>query len=103
LAPGGTEHSFGIHVAQMAGIPKVITERANEILEKLENQRATIKNDRAIGQPVNENIQLKMFEIDDPVYDRVKKELNKIDVNAITPIEALMKINFLKGLLKKDK
>jgi DNA mismatch repair protein MutS len=103
LAPGGTEHSFGIHVAQMAGIPKVITERANEILEKLENQRATIKNDRAIGQPVNENIQLKMFEIDDPVYDRVKKELNKIDVNAITPIEALMKINYLKGLLKKDK
>jgi DNA mismatch repair protein MutS len=103
LAPGGTEHSFGIHVAQMAGIPKLITERANEILEKLENQRASIKNDRAIGQPVNENIQLKMFEIDDPVYERVKKELNKIDVNAITPIEALMKLNFLKGLLKKDK
>lgn len=103
LAPGGTEHSFGIHVAQMAGIPKVITERAKDILEKLENHRATIKNDRAIGQPINENVQLKMFEIDDPVYDRVKKELNKIDVNAITPIEALMKINFLKGLLKRDK
>jgi len=103
LAPGGTEHSFGIHVAQMAGIPKLITERAKEILEKLETHRATIKNDRAIGQPVNENIQLKMFEVDDPVYDRVKKELNKIDVNAITPIEALMKINFLKSLLKKDK
>jgi DNA mismatch repair protein MutS len=101
IKPGGSEHSFGIHVAQMAGIPKKITERAKLILEELEKQRNNIKNERdGTAGPVD--IQLKMFEVTDPIYERVKKELNKIDVNAITPIEALMKLNHLKGLLKKD-
>jgi DNA mismatch repair protein MutS len=103
LVPGSSEHSFGIHVAQMAGIPKTVVERSQEILDKLEDQRANIKNDQTMNKPDKLNIQLKLFEIDDPIYERVKTELNKIDVNAITPIEALMKLNHLKSLLKKDK
>ena len=101
IKPGGSEHSFGIHVAQMAGIPKKITERAKLILEELEKQRNNIKNE-GDGTKGPIDIQLKMFEVTDPIYERVKKELNKIDVNAITPIEALMKLNHLKSLLKKD-
>jgi len=103
LIPGGSEHSFGIHVAQMAGVPKLIVDRANEILNELENHRANIKNEQAFAENKPMNIQLKLFDVTDPIYERVKNELNKIDVNALTPIEALMKLNFLKTLLKKDK
>ncbi len=102
IVPGGSEHSFGIHVAQMAGVPAKIVERAKLILEELESQRTNIKNDEGMNVSGPVNIQLKMFDVTDPVYERVKKELNKIDVNAITPIEALMKINHLKSLLKKE-
>jgi DNA mismatch repair protein MutS len=103
LKPGGSEHSFGIHVARMAGVPPKIVERAKLILEKLESQRNSIKNGQGMNQNQNVNIQLKLFEVNDPVYEVVKKELNKIDVNSLTPIEALMKINHLKSLLKNDK
>jgi len=103
LQPGGSEHSFGIHVAQMAGVPQLIVKRANTILEELEKQRVNMKNENAIvgNNPVS--IQLKMFDVADPVHERIKNELNKIDVNAITPIESLMKLSYLKNLLKKEK
>ena len=103
LKPGGSEHSFGIHVAQIAGVPKAIVDRANEILDELENQRVNLKNETAFSPAGPVNIQLKLFDVSDPIYERVKNELNKIDVNALTPIEALMKLNVLKNLLKKDK
>jgi DNA mismatch repair protein MutS len=103
LIPGGSEHSFGIHVAQIAGVPKIIVDRAGEILDELENHRANIKNEKVFAENSPMNIQLKLFDVSDPIYERVKNELNKIDVNALTPIEALMKLNFLKTLLKKDK
>ncbi|MEA3495482.1 MAG: DNA mismatch repair protein MutS [Bacteroidota bacterium] len=101
LKPGGSEHSFGIHVAQMAGVPNKIVERAKLILEELEKQRTNIKNNKVVGGKVS--VQLKMFDVTDPIYERVKRELNKIDINALTPIEAMMKLNYLKSLLKKDK
>lgn len=101
LQPGGSEHSFGIHVAQMAGVPPVIVKRASVILEELEKQRVNMKNEQAVsGTPVS--IQLKLFDVSDPVHERIKNELNKIDINAITPIEGLMKLNYLKNLLKKE-
>ncbi|MFC2113717.1 DNA mismatch repair protein MutS [Bacteroidota bacterium] len=103
LKPGGSEHSFGINVAQLAGVPKSVTNRATEILVELEAQRVSMKNED--GKPSNHpiNIQLKMFDVSDPIYERVKAELEKVDINALTPIEALMKLNQLKILLKKDK
>lgn len=102
LQPGGSEHSFGIHVAQMAGVPQDIVKRASVILEELEKQRVNMKNESAVaGAPVS--IQLKLFDVSDPVHERIKNELNKIDINAITPIEGLMKLNYLKNLLKKEK
>ena len=102
LEPGISEHSFGIHVAQMAGMPVNVIERAREILEKLEQQRENIKNasQELLSNPVN--IQLKMFDTPDLVHELIKKELNKIDINSLTPIEALMKLNQLKSLLKKE-
>lgn len=102
LEPGTSEHSFGIHVAHMAGIPGPVTERAKEILDKLEQQRENIKNasQELLSTPVN--IQLKMFETTDEVYELVRKEISKMDINSLTPIEALMKLNQLKALIKKE-
>ncbi|MBL6963845.1 MAG: DNA mismatch repair protein MutS [Bacteroidetes bacterium] len=101
LKPGGSEHSFGINVAQLAGVPKDVVSRAQEILAELEKQRAGIKNDEGIPSNSTVNIQLKMFDVGDPDYERLKMELDKIDINSLTPIEALMKVNYLKGLIKK--
>jgi len=103
LQPGGSEHSFGIHVAQMAGVPQSIIKRATIILEELEKQRVNMKNENSISGTAPLSIQLKMFDVSDPVHERIKNELNKIDVNTITPIEGLMKLSYLKNLLKKEK
>ena len=103
LKPGGSEHSFGINVAHLAGIPKDVVSRANEILEELEKQRTGMQNGEGLPSNAPVNIQLKMFDTSDPIYERVKNELDKIDINALTPIEAMMKLNYLKGLLRKDK
>ena len=102
LEPGISEHSFGIHVAQMAGMPKEVIERSREILIKLEQQRENIQNasQELLQLPVN--IQLKLFETSDPAYEVIKKELAKTDINSLTPIEALMKLNHLKTLIKKE-
>ncbi|MBT5990278.1 MAG: hypothetical protein HOG71_05440, partial [Bacteroidetes bacterium] len=85
------------------GIPKDVVSRANEILEELEKQRTGMQNGEGLPSNAPVNIQLKMFDTSDPIYERVKNELDKIDINALTPIEAMMKLNYLKGLLRKDK
>lgn len=105
LAPGGSEHSFGIHVAQMAGMPNSIVSRANEIMHYLEENRA--QNPDNQSEPSKEtlqampkqNYQLSIFDASDPQAEKVKEILKKLDVNSLSPIEALLKLNELKGLL----
>jgi DNA mismatch repair protein MutS len=99
LVPGGSEHSFGIHVAKMAGMPRLIIDRANEILKELEDQRTTASN-KAVLKQASSKIQLSMFDMTDPKLKQIGDILHKVEVNALTPIEALMKLNELKRILE---
>lgn len=101
LLPGGSEHSFGIHVAKMAGIPKEVIERSNEILLQLEEQRGDMDVSQTMKTVSQNKMQLSMFSLDDPLMIRINEELRKIDVNTLTPVEALMKLNYLKQLMEK--
>jgi DNA mismatch repair protein MutS len=101
LVAGGSQHSFGIHVAKMAGMPNAIINRANEILTELESQRnlasdlqSTLKN-----IPAKNDFQLNMFSMDDPRLLKLKEINEKVDVNTMTPVEALMKLDELRKLL----
>ncbi len=102
LVQGGSEHSFGIHVAQMAGMPKSIIKRSKEILKQLESSSS--KNN--LSKPVDklskekEGYQLSFFQLDDPMLSQIKKEIEKTDVDTLTPVEALIKLNEIKKLLK---
>ncbi|MBO7054054.1 MAG: DNA mismatch repair protein MutS [Bacteroidales bacterium] len=104
LVPGGSEHSFGIHVAKMAGMPKSVVNRANEILKELEG---TSGSAQALAKPVQEiaqsreGYQLSIFQLDDPVLSQIRDELLNIEINNLTPIEALNKLNDIKKLLQK--
>ena len=104
LVPGGSEHSFGIHVAKMAGMPKSVVNRANEILKELEGASGSAQ---ALAKPVQEiaqtreGYQLSIFQLDDPVLSQIRDELLNIEINNLTPIEALNKLNDIKKLLKK--
>ena len=102
LVPGGSEHSFGIHVAKMAGMPKSIVSRANEILKQLEkeNRQEGIrgKSVKAVTAPA-EGYQLSFFQLDDPVLSQVRDEIRDLDVNNLTPIEALNKLNDIKRII----
>jgi len=101
LTPGGSNHSFGIHVAQMAGVPQTVVMRANELLALLEDKQDSIQHKDKLKNAGPSQIQMSLFEMDDPISKKLKEELKKLDVNATTPMEALMKLNYLKGLLKK--
>lgn len=103
LVVGGSEHSFGIHVAKMAGMPKVIVKRADEILGQLEKMNGGISATKlkkgTLGQEKTEGIQLSFFQLDDPVLSQIKMEILNLDVNNLTPIEALNKLNEIKKIL----
>jgi DNA mismatch repair protein MutS len=101
LKEGGSEHSFGIHVAQMAGMPNPIVIRANEIMHHLEKEKISKKADKMIEDIPKSNFQLSMFEAD-PRMEDVRRLLSKTDVNTISPIEALLKINEMKSILKGE-
>jgi DNA mismatch repair protein MutS len=95
---GGSEHSFGIHVAKMAGIPAKVVNRASEILKQLEKAR---QSPEAKGKKlVPENMQLSFFQLDDPVLEQIREEILNADVNNLTPLEALNKLNEIKKILK---
>lgn len=101
LVPGGSEHSFGIHVAKLAGMPPKLLQRANEILKRLEQERTggeRIKD--SIKKIQKQAYQLQMFSIDDPILVKIRDMLNNLDVNALTPVEALMKLDEIQRLLK---
>jgi DNA mismatch repair protein MutS len=99
LIPGGSEHSFGIHVAKLAGMPSKVVNRANEILKTLEASRAQSGSSEKIKRVTEENMQLSFFQLDDPVLENIREELTKIDINTLTPIEALMKLNSIKKMI----
>ena len=98
LVEGGSEHSFGIHVAKMAGMPKEVLKRANEVLSKLEQSHTTQTNTKQITSKKEDDYQLSFFQLDDPVLSQVKEEIMNIDINTLTPVEALMKLNEIKKL-----
>ena len=101
LVPGGSEHSFGIHVAKMAGMPKVVVSRANDVLKVLEQT----KTDEGIGNKTEkitqDNMQLSFFQLDDPILEAIREEIMNTDINTLTPVEALMKLNEIKKKLGK--
>lgn len=102
LKRGGSEHSFGIHVARMAGMPKSVVYRANEILKELEQSHQK----KSLTKPVSdlaghrEGMQLSFFQLDDPVLKQIRDELIDLDINNLTPVEALNKLNEIKKHLK---
>lgn len=101
LVRGGSEHSFGIHVARMAGMPRSLVSRANEVLAELENSH----DDHQLSRPVygladkREGMQLSFFQLDDPVLKQIRDEIRKVDINNLTPIEALNKLNEIKKMI----
>ena len=102
LEPGGSEHSFGIHVAQMAGMPKSIVRRAGEILKQLErdNRQQGIAHSTPTAESHIGGMQLSFFQLDDPVLCQIRDELLHLDVNNLTPLEALNKLNDIKKILR---
>jgi DNA mismatch repair protein MutS len=100
LAEGGTEHSFGIHVAKVAGMPKVVIDRANGILKKLEKSHSAEElQGKAKAISDDASMQLSFFQLDDPVLSQIKDEIRSLDINTLTPVEALMKLNEIKKLV----
>ena len=101
LVRGGSEHSFGIHVAKLAGMPKSVVSRANEILAQLEqNSRQNVEVTKNLdGAPVREGMQLSFFQLDDPVLVQIRDEIKNADINNLTPIEALNKLNEIKRII----
>ena len=101
LVAGGSEHSFGIYVAKLAGMPTKVVNRAKEILKTLENSRSQDQNMESIKRVTEENLQLSFFQLDDPALESIRGELTQIDINTLTPIEALMKLNKIKSMIGK--
>jgi len=102
LVRGGSEHSFGIHVAKMAGMPQSIVKRSNEILSQLEtdNRKMGIAKPMKKISSAREGLQLSFFQLDDPVLSQVRDEIFNLDINNLTPVEALNKLNDIKRILK---
>ena len=102
LVKGGSENSFGIHVAQMAGIPNKVLLRASEILNSLEADRSQVSRRQTLKDTDPVDVyQLNMFQTEDPKVKKIKDSLSKIDVNAISPIDALLKVQELKNMLNE--
>jgi len=102
LEQGGSEHSFGIHVARMAGMPYTVLKRAEEVLHQLESARATSDSKPVIEKKDN-SYQLSFINLDDPLLLDIKEQIIDTDVDRLTPVEALMKLNDIKNLLVKKK
>ena len=101
LARGGSVHSFGIHVARMAGMPPSLLERANEVLKQLENQRAG-NNDlkETLKQLPERKLQLNIFDVHSQTFEEIRKLLSELDINRLTPVEALLKLQEIKSKLQ---
>lgn len=95
LIAGGSAHSFGIHVARMAGMPSLVINRSQKILADLEAQRRQGREAEALKESASE-MQLSFFQLDDPILDEIRKDIQNLDINTLTPVEALMKLNEIK-------
>jgi len=100
LKRGGSEHSFGIHVARMAGMPKSVVSRADEILVELEqsHQKSNLSKPALELQDRGEDMQLSFFKLDDPVLEQIRSEIDNLDINNLTPMEALNKLHEIKKI-----
>lgn len=102
LVAGGSEHSFGIHVAKMAGMPQQVVQKASKMLKKLEKSHSSEEITGKI-QTAQDEMQLSFFNLDDPLLEEIKEEILHLDIDTLTPVEALMKLNEIKRLLSKKK
>lgn len=109
LVAGGSAHSFGIHVAKMAGMPQMVIQKAQKILKKLEKNHSSeslsgiksVKDGSSLKGEQAQQIQLNIFNLDDPLLEEIREDIMNLDINTLTPIEALMKLNELKRMLQK--
>lgn len=109
LVKGGSEHSFGIHVAKMAGMPQMVIQKAQKMLKKLEKEHSgdvlngikSAKDDPSRKGELSQQMQLSIFSLDDPLLEEIREDILGLDINTLTPVEALMKLNELKRMLNK--
>lgn len=99
LVKGGSAHSFGIHVAKMAGMPQIVIQKAQKLLKQLEKRHSS--EELSGIKLANDELQLSFFNLDDPLLEDIKEEIMNIDINTLTPVEALMKLNEIKRMLVK--
>ena len=108
LIPGGAEHSFGIHVAEIAGMPRSIVNRAEEVLKQLEEDNSTVGSETVslngkkmseTQQKKDDGMQLSFFQLDDPVLCQIRDEILGLDINHLTPVEALNKLSDIKKIV----
>ena len=103
LTPGGSEHSFGIHVARMAGMPNTVIDRANDILLQLEKSHSSEELTQKVSSKKNkvthDDYQLSFIQLDDPLLQQIKEDILNTDINTLTPVEALMKLNEIKKMI----
>ncbi|KJD32628.1 DNA mismatch repair protein MutS [Tamlana nanhaiensis] len=102
LVKGGSAHSFGIHVAKMAGMPQLVLQRANKILNRLEQSHSSDELTDKV-KTLENDMQLSFFNLDDPLLENIKEEILSTDIDTLTPVEALMKLNEIKRMLVKKK
>ena len=101
LTEGGSEHSFGIHVAKMAGMPSSVLRRSEQMLQELESRHSGggKKSSKEIKAALNDSMQLSFFQLNDPVLEQIHDELKNVDINGLTPMDALLKLNEIKKLI----
>ena len=99
LVPGGSEHSFGIHVAKMAGMPAAVIQRSEAILKQLESSRSSADNAASVQTSATDAMQLSFIQLDDPLLEDIKQKILNTDINNLTPMAALMTLNDIKKLL----
>jgi DNA mismatch repair protein MutS len=102
LAPGGSTHSFGIHVARMAGMPPSLLKRANEVLKQLEEKHLDQDISQTVKGLVAPQVQLSIFDAHTETFSGIRSMLEGIDINRLTPVEALLKLQEIKKMLGKD-
>lgn len=99
LMKGGSNHSFGIHVAKLAGMPVVVLERAKQMLVELEKSHQTERRKETAGQVAKENLQLSFFQLDDPTLAQIREQILDLDIDRLTPVEALLKLSEIRRIL----
>ncbi len=101
LVPGGSEHSFGIYVAKLAGMPTAVVHRASKMLKQLEKNHTNAEVKETLKNAADKELQLSFFKLDDPLLEDIKEEILSTNIDTLTPIEALMKLNEIKRMLTK--